>query len=94
MPPTATASQIRKLPDTISGLWALCALTPFRSRAVYEEAASLCNRFAVRRLNAVQREYFRELLELVEDYEAEHDEDGKALHELKRLAARGTASAH
>ncbi len=94
MPRTSTASQIRKLPDTISGLWALCALTPFRSRAVYEEAASLCNRFAVRRLNAVQREYFRELLELVEDYEAEHDEGGKALRELKRLAARGTVSAH
>lgn len=93
MPRTSPASQIRKLPDSISGLWALCALTPFRSRAVYEEAASLCNRFAVRRLNAVQREYFRELLELVEDYEAQHDEEARTLRELKRLATRRTASA-
>lgn len=67
---------------------------PFRSRAAYEEAASLCNRFAVRRLNAVQREYFRELLELVEDYETEHGEEAKTLRELKRLATRQTASAH
>ena len=94
MPRTSNASPIRKLPDTISGLWALCALTPFRSRAVYEQAARLCNRFAVRRLNAVQREYFRELLELVGDYEAEHGEEAKTLRELKRLATRRTTSAH
>ncbi len=87
MPRTSTASQIRKLPDSISGLWALCALTPFSSRAVYEEAASLCSRFAIRRLNSVQREYFRELLELVEDYETEHGEEAKTLRELKRLVA-------
>ncbi|MDH4451746.1 MAG: hypothetical protein QE570_01020 [Verrucomicrobiota bacterium] len=94
MPRASTASQIRKLPDTISGLWALSALTPFRSRAAYEEAASLCNRFAVRRLNVVQREYFHELLELVGDYEAEHGEEAKTLRELKRLATRRTTSAH
>lgn len=85
---------MRKLPDSISGLWALCTLTPFCSRAGYEEAASLCNRFAVRRLNTVQREYFRELLELVEDYEAEHGEGARTLRELKRLATRRTALAH
>lgn len=85
---------MRKLPDSISGLWALCALTPFRSRAVHAEAAGRCNRFAARRLNAAQREYFRELLELVEDYEAEHGEEARTLRELKRLAMRRTAPAH
>lgn len=86
MPRVAISSPIQKLPDTISGLWALCALTPFRSRRVYEEAASLCNRFASRRLTTIQREYFRELLELVEAYEDAHGEEARTLSELKRLA--------
>lgn len=87
MPRTAATAPI-ELPSTISGLWALCALTPFRSRAAYEEAADLCAKFAVRRLNAVQREYFRELTELVEGYEDEKGEAAEAIRQLKKLAAK------
>ncbi|MBK8036178.1 MAG: hypothetical protein IPK22_03455 [Verrucomicrobiaceae bacterium] len=88
MPTAKTTVPIRKLPDTISGLWALCALVPFRSRSGYLEAANLCSRFSVRKLSSVQREYFRELLELVEAYEDEHDEEAMTLRELKRLAGQ------
>lgn len=86
MPRTATRTKF-ELPATIAGLWGLCALAPFRTRANYEEAADLCSKFAVRRLTTVQREYFRELLALVESYEKEHGEDEKALAQLRRLAS-------
>lgn len=82
---TATAAP-SELPGTIAGLWSLCALTPLRTRAHYEEAAALCARLAIRRLNAAQREYQRELLALVEAYEQTHNEEGKALAALHRLA--------
>ncbi len=85
MPRTATRTKF-ELPATIAGLWGLCALAAFRTRADYEEAADLCAKFAVRRLTTVQREYFRELLVLVEDYEDQHSESKKALAELRRLA--------
>ncbi|MBL9142305.1 MAG: hypothetical protein JNM99_01375 [Verrucomicrobiaceae bacterium] len=85
MPRTATRTKF-ELPATIAGLWGLCALAPFRTRASYEEAADLCSKFAVRRLTTVQREYFRELRALVESYEDEHGEDEKALAQLRRLA--------
>ncbi len=85
--PRASTSPSFELPGTISGLWSLCALSPFRTRAAYEEAAALCGKFAVRRLNAVQREYFRELTELVEAYDAEKGETTKALLRLKKIAS-------
>lgn len=75
------------LPATIAGLWGLCPLTPLRTRAAYEEAAAVCGKLAVRPLNAVQEEYHRELLELVESYEDEHDEHRHTLDELRRLSA-------
>ena len=74
------------LPGTIAGLWALCALAPFRSREAYEEAAAVCGKPAVRRLNAVQREYQRELLALLEAYENAHGETARTLAELRTLA--------
>jgi len=69
---TPSVANPREIPDTIVGLWSLCALTPFRSRTAYENAAELCGRFAVRRLSSAQRNYFRELLVLIERYENEH----------------------
>lgn len=86
--PRATTSTHSELPTTIAGLWGLCALTPFRSRLAYEEAAGLCNKLAIRRLNAVQREYFRELTELVEAYEDDKDEAAKTTQQLKKLVGR------
>lgn len=74
------------LPATIAGLWGLCPLTPLRTRPAYEEAAALCAKLAVRPLNAVQEEYHRELLELVESYEDRHGEAAKAHARLKALA--------
>lgn len=82
-PATDTTSE---LPGTIAGLWALCALTPLRTRAHYEEAAALCSRLAVRRLNPAQREYQRELLAIVEAYEKTHNEEAKTLSALRKLA--------
>ena len=81
------ADTTSELPGTIAGLWALCALTPLRTRAHYEDAAALCGRLAVRRLNAAQREYQRELLALVEAYEQTHHEEDKALAALRKLAS-------
>lgn len=86
--PRIAASTTFELPATIAGLWGLCALVLFRTRAAYEEAAELCGKLAVRRLNTVQREYFRELTELVEAYEDRHAETGKAAMQLNKLAAR------
>ena len=82
----ATTSTTLELPGTISGLWSLCALSPFHTRAAYEEAAALCGKFSVRRLNAVLREYFRELTELVEAYDDEKGETVKTVERLKKLA--------
>ena len=87
MPRTATAAN-DPLPDTIAGLWSLCALAPLTTRTAYGEAADLCARFSVRRLNAAQREYFRELMALVEQYEDEHGESARTLTALRRAAAR------
>lgn len=84
--PRAAADKAFELPVTIAGLWNLCALAPFRTRSAYKEAATLCGKLAVRRLTAVQREYFRELTELVEAYEDEHGEASTALARLSRLA--------
>ena len=83
---TANTAAI-ELPSTIAGLWGLCALTPLRSRAHYKAAAALCSRLAVRRLNAAQREYHRELLALVEAYEDRNDEAGKTLARLRVIAS-------
>jgi len=83
---TATTAAI-ELPGTIAGLWGLCALTPLRSRSHYKAAAALCSRLAVRRLNAAQREYHRELLALVEAYEDQIGEADKALDRLRCLAS-------
>lgn len=77
-----------ELPSTIAGLWSLCALATITTRDAYEPAADLCNKLAVRRLTTVQREYFRELLALVEDYEDEHQEGEQAHSELRQLAKR------
>jgi hypothetical protein len=83
---TATTAAI-ELPSNIAGLWSLCALTPLRTRTQYNAAVEVCSRLAVRRLNAAQREYQRELLGLVEAYEDKHDEANKTLNRLRRLAA-------
>lgn len=91
---TATAPATAPLPDTIAGLRSLCALVPLKSRTACGEAADLCARFSVRRLNAGQREYFRELLALVEDYEDEHQESVRAGAGLRKAApAKRTKSA-
>ena len=84
--PRAAISTKFELPSTIAGLWGVCALAPFRTRSAYLEAADLCGKFAVRRLTTVQREYFRELSALVEDFENRHNEGVKALAQLRRLA--------
>lgn len=86
MPRTATKSTA-PLPDTIAGLWSLCALVPLKSRTAYSEAADVCARLSVRRLNAAQREYFRELLALVEEYEERHQESARTLSALRKAAA-------
>lgn len=86
--PSATTSDAFELPATIAGLWSLCPLVPFPSRGAYEEAAALCGRLAVRRLNSVQREYFRELTELVEAYEDVHGEQEATHAKLKKLAGK------
>lgn len=75
-----------ELPSTIAGLWAVCALVPFRTRPAYQRAADLCGKLAVRRLTTVQREYFRELQALVEAYEDQNGEAANALAQLTRLA--------
>ncbi len=85
MPRTAIKSPAL-LPDTIAGLWGLCALVPLKSRAAYDEAASLCARLSVRRLNPAQREYFRELVARVEEYEDAHDESARVLAGLRKAA--------
>ncbi len=77
------------VPATISGLWALHSLTPIKSAKDYATASTLCTRLAVRRLNAVQKEYFRELTELVEAYEDAHTLLDKTERELRTLAAKG-----
>jgi hypothetical protein len=81
-----TASTETELPATIAGLWGLCPLTPLRTRAAYDEATAVCGKLAVRDLNAVQEEYHRELVELVERYEDRHAETAKAHARLQALA--------
>jgi hypothetical protein len=83
--PTAPFS----VPATISGLWALHPLTPIKSAKDYTTASTLCTQLAVRRLNAVQKEYFRELTELVEAYEDAHRLLDKTERELQSMAAKG-----
>jgi hypothetical protein len=78
------------LPTTISGLWALHPLTPLKSAKAYDAAADLSARLAVRRLNAVQKEYFRELTELVEAYEESHNVLESTERQLRALAASST----
>lgn len=76
------------IPSTISGLWTLHSLTPIKSAKDYAVASTLCTRLAVRRLNAVQKEYFRELTELVEAYEDAHGLAEKTEVALRALAAK------
>lgn len=76
------------VPATISGLWALHPLTPIKSAKSYDIASTLCTRLAVRRLSAVQKEYFRELSELAETYEDEHGLMEETERGLRTLAAK------
>lgn len=76
------------VPTTIAGLWALHPLVPIRDAASYEAASDLCARLAVRRLNAAQKEYFREITALVRDYEDRHGELEKTEKALRKLAAQ------
>ncbi len=76
------------VPATISSLWALHPLIPIKSARVYEAASMLCTRLATRVLDAVQEEYFRELTELVEDYEDAHGLHEKTERGLRALAAK------
>ncbi len=80
-----------ELPATISGLWALHPLAPIADSGSYDAASDVCARLAVRRLSAVQKEYFRELTALVEDYEDRHGLLEKTEQALRKLAARGSA---
>ncbi|MDZ4288998.1 MAG: hypothetical protein U0984_13610 [Prosthecobacter sp.] len=77
------------MPTTISGLWALHPLTPIKTAKDYEVASVLCTRLALRRLKGVQKEYFRELTELVEGYEDEHGLLDKTERGLRALTAKG-----
>jgi len=63
-------------------------LRPIESARDYADTSTLCTRLAVRRLNAVQKEYFRELTELVEAYEDAHSLLEKTERELRTLAAK------
>ncbi len=63
MPRTATKSTA-PLPDTIAGLCSLCTLVPLKSRAAYGEAADVCARLSVRRLNAAHQQSARTLAAL------------------------------
>lgn len=84
--PTRTAASFT-VPATISGLWTLHPLVTIKDEASYDDASEVCTRLAVRRLNAVQKEYFRELTALVEDYEDRHGELEKTERALRKLAA-------
>jgi hypothetical protein len=91
MPRTATrtaAAARDALPETIAGLWGLLALVPLTTRTAYREAADLCARLSVRRLNPAQQKYFHELLPLVEEYEDARGESARTLTALRRAAAR------
>lgn len=64
-------------------------LTRIADAAGYENASDVCCRLAARRLNAVQKEYFRELTVLVEGYEDKHGLLEKTERALRKLAAKG-----
>ena len=76
------------VPATISGLWALHPLIPIKSDRAYEAASTLCIRLATRDLDAGQGEYFRELTELVQDYEDAQGLLEKTERGLPALAAK------
>lgn len=75
------------VPASIAGLWALHPLVPLADEHAYDAASDVCTRLAVRRLSAVQKEYFRELTVLVEAYEDEHGLLEKTERALRTLAA-------
>jgi hypothetical protein len=56
------------------------------TRQAYEEAIAVCCKLALSRLNAIQREYQREILAIVEAYEDTNGETERALADLKELA--------
>lgn len=89
---THKSSSLQTIPCTISGLWALQPLTPLKTLKNYEHASTLCTQLAVRPLNAVQKEYFRELTGLVEAYEEDHELLQKTERELVKLVKQGSAS--
>ena len=77
-----------QVPVTISGLWALHPLVSIGDERNYQAASTLCSRLAVRRLNAMQKEYFRELTTLVEEYEDQRGELEKTEKALRKLAGK------
>ena len=83
---TSTAQPFQ-LPATISGLWALCPLVPIADATAYDDASEVCARLSVCRLNAVQKEYFKELTALVEAHEDKHGLLEQTEHALRKLAA-------
>jgi len=72
-------------PGTLAGLWEWFPLSPIKTRAGYELAATVAARLAVHRLNAAQRNYHAELWSLVETFEIERGETDKTLARLKSL---------
>jgi hypothetical protein len=84
---TSRITQTGQIPVTISGLWSLHPLVPLAGEKDYEAASAICVRLSVRRLNAVQKEYFRELTGLVEEYEGQHRLLEKTEKALRKLAA-------
>jgi hypothetical protein len=85
---TSRITQPGQIPATISGLWSLHPLVPFVNEKEYEAASTICARLSVRRLNAVQKEYFRELIGLVEEYEGQHRLLEKTEKALRKLAEK------
>jgi len=85
---TSRTDQPFEVPATIAGLWALHPLVPITDERSYETASDVCARLAVRRLNAVQKEYFRELTTFVENYEDKHHLLEKTEKALRKLSER------
>lgn len=63
-------------------------LAPIADAPSYENASDVCCRLAARRLNTIQKEYFRELTALVEEYEDKHGLLEKTERALRKLAAK------
>lgn len=85
-PAPLNAELVGPPPGTLARLWEWFPLSPIKTRAEYERAATVAARMAVNRMNAVQRSYHGELMSLVEAFEDERGEADKTLARLKAIA--------